>query len=126
MKMDNFLWISVLDRGHKGPVLRPRCIEPGEGPYPNYYSILFCARHDLVIGGTIFLHKDCHKVTWVSPDHKTENQIDHVAIGQWRRSLLDVRNKRGADIGSDHHLVVANFELKIQAHKQRTKQLRKR
>jgi hypothetical protein len=36
-----------------------------------------------------------------------------------------VRNKRGADIGSDHHLV-ANFKLKIQAHKQRTKQLRKR
>ena len=87
----------------------------------------FCARHDLVIGGTIFPHKDCHKVTWVSPDHKTENQIDHVAVGrQWRRSLLDVRNKRGADIGSDHHLVVANFKLKIQAHKQRTKQLRKR
>ena len=32
----------------------------------------FCAKHDLVIGGTIFPHKDCHKVTWVSPDHKTE------------------------------------------------------
>jgi hypothetical protein len=45
----------------------------------------FCARHDLVIGGTIFPHKDCHKVTWVSLDHKTENQIDHVAVGrQWR------------------------------------------
>ena len=29
-------------------------------------------------------------------------------------------------IGSDHHLVVSNFKLKIQAHKQRTKQLRKR
>jgi hypothetical protein len=28
-------------RGHKGPVLRPRCIGPGEGPYPNYDSILF-------------------------------------------------------------------------------------
>ena len=55
----------------------------------------FCARHDLVIGGTIFPHKDydlviggtifphkdCHKVMWVSPDHKTENQIDHVATG---------------------------------------------
>ena len=37
-----------------------------------------------------------------------------------------MRNKRGADIGSDHHLVVANFKLKIQVHKQRTKQLRKR
>jgi hypothetical protein len=78
----------------------------------------FCARHDLVVGGTIFPHKDCHKVTWVSPDHKTENQIHHVAVGrQWRQSLLDVRNKRGADIGSDHHLVVANFKVKIQAHK---------
>jgi len=85
----------------------------------------FCARHDLVIGGRIFPHKDCHKVTWVSPDHETESQINHVAVGrEWRRSLLDVRNKGGADIGSDHHLVVANFKLKIQTHKQRTKQLR--
>jgi hypothetical protein len=31
-----------------------------------------------------------------------------------------VRNKRGADIGGDHHLVVAKFEMKIQAHKRRT------
>jgi hypothetical protein len=55
----------------------------------------FCASHDFVIGRTIFPHKDCHKVTWVSPDHKTENHIDHVATGQkWRRSLQDVRNKR--------------------------------
>jgi exonuclease III len=30
----------------------------------------FCASHDLVIGGKIFPHKDCHKVTWVSPDHR--------------------------------------------------------
>jgi len=61
--------------------------------------VYFCARHDLVISGTIFQHKDCYKVTWISPDHKTENQIDHLAIGrQCRRSLLDVRNKRGAGI----------------------------
>jgi len=31
----------VQNRGHKGPVLRPRCIGPEEGPYPDYYSILF-------------------------------------------------------------------------------------
>ncbi|XP_062532962.1 craniofacial development protein 2-like [Bombyx mori] len=70
--------------------------------------------HGLVIGGTLFKHKECHKVTWISPDGKTKNQIDHVAISKtWRSSLLDVRNKRGADIDSDHHLVVAEVRLKI-------------
>ena len=33
----------VQNRGHRGPVLRPRCIGSGEGPYPIYHSILlFC------------------------------------------------------------------------------------
>lgn len=78
--------------------------------------IEFCRNHDLVIGGTIFPHKDCHKTTWISPDSRTKNQIDHIAISRkWRRSLLDTRNKRGADCGSDHHLVVANIRLKVAA-----------
>ena len=52
----------------------------------------------------------------VSPDNITENQIDHIAISKrFRKSLLDVRNKRGADIGSDHHLMIANFRFKILA-----------
>ncbi len=67
----------------------------------------FCAAHRLVIGGTLFPHRDIHKSTWISPDQQTANQIDHVIISKrWRGSLLDVRSKRGADIGSDHHLVV--------------------
>jgi len=31
----------VQNWGHRGPVLRPRCIGPGKGPYPIYHSILF-------------------------------------------------------------------------------------
>jgi hypothetical protein len=49
--------------------------------------------HGLTIGGTLFPHKECHKVTWVSPDPqgKTQNQIDHNCISKnWRKSLLDV------------------------------------
>ena len=30
----------VQNGGYRGPVLRPRCIGPGEGPYPIYHSIL--------------------------------------------------------------------------------------
>jgi len=97
----------------------------GERTENGQLLVYFCASHDVVTGGTIFPHKDCHKVTWVSPDHKTENQIDHVAIGRkWRRSLQDERNKRGAVIGSDNHLV-AKFKMKIQAYERRAEQLSK-
>ncbi|VDP75509.1 unnamed protein product, partial [Schistosoma curassoni] len=67
-----------------------------------------------VIGGTIFPHKRKHKATWISPDHTTKNQIDHICINKkFRRTMEDVRTKRGADIASDHHLVVANLKLKL-------------
>jgi hypothetical protein len=53
-----------------------------------------CTNYELVISETVFPHKECHKVTWVSPDHRIENQIDHMAIDRkFRRSLIDVQNK---------------------------------
>ena len=42
------------------------------------------------------------------------NQIDHIGINKmFRRSLQDVRVKRGADVASDHHLVTARLKLKL-------------
>lgn len=62
-----------------------------------------CANNSLVIGGSVFSHKTIHKTTWVSPDHVTENQIDHICIcKKFRRSMEDVRVRRGADAASDH------------------------
>ena len=67
----------------------------------------FCVFNSYVIGGTLFTHKKIHKATWVSPDGKTENQIDHFCISRkFRRSLEDVRAVRGADVGTDHHMVL--------------------
>ena len=86
-----------------------------------------CASCDLIIGGTVFPHKICHKVSWVSPDNIMENQIDHLAISKtFRRSLLDVRNKTGTDIGSDHHLMIANFRFKILATRKKSETRRKK
>ena len=74
----------------------------------------FCNTNGLVIGGTIFPHKDIHKVTWISPDDKTENQIDHICINRrFRRTLQDVKVARGADIGSDHNLVIGKLRLTL-------------
>ena len=73
-----------------------------------------CSTNGLVIGGTIFKHKDIHKITWNSPNGRDKNQIDHIIVnGKWRRSLLDTRAYRGADVNSDHHLVVAKLQLKL-------------
>ena len=71
-----------------------------------------CAQFDLVIGGSVFPHKRIHKATWVSPDHATTNQIDHVCIcKKFRRSLLDVKVKRGADVASDHHYITYYIQM---------------
>ncbi len=73
-----------------------------------------CTTYDLIIGGTIFPHHYIHKLTWCSPNGIDKNQIDHLIInGTWRRSLLNVRVRRGADISSDHHLVTAVLKLKL-------------
>ncbi|VDO92622.1 unnamed protein product [Schistosoma margrebowiei] len=73
-----------------------------------------CAFNKLVIKGTIFSHKRIHKATWISPDHTTENQIDHICINKkFRRTMEDVRTRRVVDIASDHHLAVDNLKLKL-------------
>ncbi|KAL5259045.1 hypothetical protein ACHWQZ_G009498 [Mnemiopsis leidyi] len=76
----------------------------------------FCATNQLVIGGTIFQHKDIHKGTWRSPNGLTVNQIDHICIGKrFRQSLLGVKVCRGADIGSDHYLVLGLLKIRLQS-----------
>ncbi|KAJ8365382.1 hypothetical protein SKAU_G00142130 [Synaphobranchus kaupii] len=52
----------------------------------------FCVTNKLVIGGSLFPHKDIHKLTWCSPNARDKNQIDHLMINaKWRSSLRDVK-----------------------------------
>ncbi|VDP48977.1 unnamed protein product [Schistosoma mattheei] len=75
------------------------------------------AFNKLVIGGTISQHKCLHKVTWISPYHTTENHIDYIFISKKsQKTIQDVRTRRGADIASDHYLVMAKVKLKPKKH----------
>jgi hypothetical protein len=49
-----------------------------------------------------------NKYTWISPDGKTHNQIDHILIDRrWHSVIFDVQSIRGADSDTDTYLVVA-------------------
>ncbi|VDO71550.1 unnamed protein product [Schistosoma margrebowiei] len=47
-------------------------------------------------------------------DHTTENQIDHICVTTKFRKTMEEMG--GADLASDHHLVVAKTELKLRKH----------
>ena len=81
-----------------------------------------CSFNRLIIGGSVFPHRRIHKAKWVSPDHRTKNQIDHICISQkFRRSMPDVRVHRGADAASDHHLVLKKLKLKLKSRVEKRK-----
>ena len=74
----------------------------------------FCNENNMVIGGTLFQHRDIHKTTWTLPSEATKNQIYHILInGKWRNSLQDLRADRGADVASDNNLLKAVLSLKL-------------
>ena len=76
----------------------------------------YCSNSKLKVGGSLFQHKNIHKGTWRSPNGLTVNQIDHICYQRrWASSVQDVRAFRGADLGSDHYLVVATFKIKLKS-----------
>jgi endonuclease/exonuclease/phosphatase family metal-dependent hydrolase len=69
----------------------------------------------MAIKSTYFKHKQIHPQTWHSPDGHTFNQIDHCLIdGRHFSDVIDVMARRGANIDSDHMLVVLKLRARIQ------------
>ncbi|VDO73511.1 unnamed protein product [Schistosoma curassoni] len=76
-----------------------------------------CTFNKLVTGGTIFPYKRIHKVTWISPDHSTEKQMGRICTSKnFTRSMESVRTRKGANIASDHLLMVFKMKLKLKKH----------
>jgi hypothetical protein len=81
----------------------------------------FGTSKNLRVKSTMFPHRNIHKYTWMSPDLKTYNQIDHILVDKRRHSnILDVRSLRAADCDSDHYLVVAKVMERLAVNKQRS------
>jgi hypothetical protein len=70
---------------------------------------------------SVFSHHSIHKYTWMFPDGKTHNQIDHILVDRRRHSnVLDVWLFSAADCDSNHFLEVAKVTERLAVNKQRS------
>ncbi|KAI3368218.1 hypothetical protein L3Q82_007945 [Scortum barcoo] len=67
----------------------------------------FCASHSLSITNTMFEHKGVHKCTWHQDTLGHRLIIDFIIVSSdLLPYVLDTQVKRGAELSTDHHLVV--------------------
>ena len=75
----------------------------------------FCVEKDLFVANTHFQQPARRLYTWKSPGDVHRNQIDYIMVRKrFSNSVKDCRTYQGADINSDHSLLVSkmNFRLK--------------
>ena len=66
---------------------------------------------------TVGPHKPSIHWTWHSPGGDYHNQIDYIIVKRRFQSNVNIAENRsfpGADIGSDHELVMMTFKLRLQ------------
>ncbi|KAK3514931.1 hypothetical protein QTP86_005222, partial [Hemibagrus guttatus] len=74
--------------------------------------LYFCASHSLSIMNTMFKHKGAHQYTWYQDTLGQRSMINLVVMSSdLRAHVLDTRVKRGAELSTDHHLVVSWIRL---------------
>ena len=99
--MDNETWKGVIGR-HGVPEFN----ENGR------YLLQLCCSNGLCIMNTFFQHRDVYKYTWYRPSLEQKSLIDFCMISADLFSdVLDVRVKQGAELATDHHLVVRSLRF---------------
>ena len=80
-----------------------------------------CEANKLLIGGTWFRHRLVHRYTFNPPDKNCRKKmLDHVLLSsRYRSCLQDVRTRRRKLTLTDHELLTAQLDLKLQNSKLR-------
>ena len=76
----------------------------------------FATFNDLVLVNTFGHHKASRRWTWHNPDGQHHSHIDYILVRKRFRSGVNIARARsfpGADIGSDHDLLMMAFHLRL-------------
>ena len=80
----------------------------------------FCLKNNMKVANTFFPHKNVHKYTRVNEERNEKSIIDYVIVSSSLfYSTMDIKVNRGAEIFSDHHLVIAKMRLMTEESKQK-------
>ena len=77
----------------------------------------FASYNNPKVANTSGAHKLSRRWTWHSPGGDYHNQIDYIILKrhfQSSKNIAKTRSFPGADIGSDHELVIMTFKLRLQ------------
>ena len=75
----------------------------------------FASFNDMVLANTLGEHKASRRWTWHAPNGIHHSQIDYILVQNWYRSGIKTAITQtfpGADVGSDHDLVIMNFKVR--------------
>ncbi|VVC30385.1 Endonuclease/exonuclease/phosphatase,Reverse transcriptase domain [Cinara cedri] len=74
----------------------------------------FFSNHELLITNTYFKHHPRRRYTWKMPGDINRYQIDYIMVKKrFRNQVKDCRSYPGADIDSDHNLLMMKSNLKF-------------
>ena len=72
----------------------------------------FCQENALAVANILFQQHKRRLYTWTSPDDQHWNHTDYILCSQrWRSSIQSAKTRLGADLGSNHELLIAKFRL---------------
>ncbi|CAI6343800.1 unnamed protein product [Macrosiphum euphorbiae] len=85
----------------------------GKRNYRGERLIQFCTQHELVLANTLFKNHKRRRYTWKAPGDIARYQIDYIMTKQrFRNQIKQCKAYPGADINSDHNLLIMESELK--------------
>lgn len=76
--------------------------------------IEFCKENKLIVANTFFQNHKRRRYTWISPVDKKRYQIDYILVEErYKNAAKKVKGLPGADINSDHVLVMMEMSVKL-------------